>query len=185
MPGYPTYDLAKAKALVHQLGGLSFTMNVGTTGTLAVLGEVLQDMFKAAGMNVTLKTDPDLEAAIQDYNTHKWQIFPASIGAWDPADAIGVAFRLSSKAVFTGVFDPKVDDLINRGVSAPTQADRARAYGSLASYLAKEAYTPFICSGSTWDIAAKGVSGFGLTTDIPGGDVGPQILWEDVSVNNK
>jgi peptide/nickel transport system substrate-binding protein len=181
VPGYRSYDLAKAKALVKQLGGLSFSLLAQDTGELIPEAEALQTMYGAAGMKVKLNTAADLSALIQDYSSHKWQTVDASIGAWDPADGIGVAFRMLSSATFSGIHDPKVDSLISQGTAATTPAARGKAYDQLSSYLNQQAYTPFICSATTWDIATKGVSGVGLTTDIPGGVVGPQILWETVS----
>ena len=181
-PGYPTYNPAKAKALVQQLGGLSFTMLVPTQGVRLIEAEVLQTMYKAAGMNVKIGTYADLASLIQDYEGHQWQLVPLSVGAWDPADAIGVAFFMHSGATYTGIDDARVDSLIAQGLGSSDLGTRSATYSQLAKYLVQKAYLPFICSATTWDIAAKGVQGPGLTTQAPGGDVGPEVFWQDVSM---
>jgi peptide/nickel transport system substrate-binding protein len=52
VPGYRTYNLAKAKAIVKQLGGLSFGLIGGETATSEKLAEGLQTMWEEAGMKV-------------------------------------------------------------------------------------------------------------------------------------
>ena len=56
VPGYPAYDLAKAKALVKQLGGL--TVNLGTIQNLVAqeTTEALQTEWAAAGIKTTIAT---------------------------------------------------------------------------------------------------------------------------------
>ena len=183
VPGYRNYDLAKAKALVKQLGGLSFTMYYLTSGAAGQdLTVALQTMFEQAGMHVKISAISNLGAFVAEYNTHRWQVIPASIGSYDPAGGIGVAFRLLSTGPFTGVHDPIVDRYINGGAQAVNPKVRASQYAKLASYLSQAAYTPFICSPDSWDVAAKGVSGPGLTTPIGGFGEGPLVLWQDVTV---
>ncbi|MHB1911492.1 MAG: ABC transporter substrate-binding protein, partial [Acidimicrobiales bacterium] len=53
VPGYAGYDLAKAKALVKQLGGLTFSLSVAQTADMS-LYDALQAEWKAAGMNVSI-----------------------------------------------------------------------------------------------------------------------------------
>lgn len=184
VPGYPTYDPAKAKALVRQLGGLSFTMLVPTLGTRLVEAEALQTMYQAVGMKVKVGTYADLASLIQDYQNHNWQLVPLSVGAWDPADAIGVGFFLHSGATYTGIDDPKVDSLIDQGLGSSDIGTRKATYAQLAEYLVQKAYLPFLCSATTWDITDTSVHGPGLTTQAPGGDVGPEVFWQDVSVTH-
>lgn len=184
VPGYPTYNLAKAKALVKSLGGLSFTMYYAKGGLNDAVAEALQTMYQDAGMKVSLVADGDLAAFVAQYDTHKWTVIPASIGSFDPAGGIGVPFRLASNGPFTGIHDPTVDKYIDEGEAAVSQKVRARAYADLARYLSQQAYTPFICTPTSWDVAAKGVSGPGLTTPTPGFGEGPLVQWEDVSMGN-
>ncbi len=66
VPGYRTYDLAKAKALVKQLGGL--TINLGTINVLVAkeTTEALQTEWAAAGIKTTISSY-DLASLIQAF----------------------------------------------------------------------------------------------------------------------
>lgn len=83
MPGKCTYDLAKAKALVKQLGGVTFTM--GSFGPNANLYEALQSERQAAGMHVILSPINPLPALVQDFYIKTWQALFGGCGGIDPA----------------------------------------------------------------------------------------------------
>ncbi len=180
VPGYPTYDLAKAKALVKSLGGLTvnfFTIQQPATQNFMV---ALQQLWKQAGINASIHLYP-LSALIQQFQTKKWQAALQTAGAWDPAGGVGVAFRFSSLSPFSGVHDPKLDGLLNAAQAAIDSGARAKLYNQAAAYIAKQAYSPFLFPVATWNIAKQGVTGPGLTTPVPSVAVNPQVLWEDVS----
>lgn len=183
VPNYRTYDPAKARALVKQLGGLSFTMNYLESGIDTEQAAVIQTMLKAVGMNVKLNGWPNLGAAISGFLTHKWQLNLWNIGAYDPAGGAALDFFLKGNGPFSGTDNPTVDHYIALGISSPKPSIRGAAYRALADYLNKDALMPFVCSPTTWDIAAKGVSAPGLTTASSGYDVvGPMIDWQDASL---
>jgi peptide/nickel transport system substrate-binding protein len=179
VPGYPTYDLAKAKALVKQLGGLNinyFTISQPATHDMMI---AMQQMWKQAGINATIHFY-SLATLIQQFQG-KWQIAFQTAGAWDPAGGVGLAFRFTSNSPFSGVHDPKLDKLI-LGASAPVDpAARKKLYDQAAQYIAQNAYGPFLFPISNYSIAAHGVQGPGLTTPIPSVAVNTGILWEEVS----
>ncbi|MBO0885863.1 MAG: hypothetical protein J2O38_00590 [Acidimicrobiales bacterium] len=181
VPGYRTYNLAKAKALVKSLGGLSFDMYFLNSGLYQEVAPTLQTMFKAAGINMKLQPISQLGAAIAQFDTHKWPAFLWVMGSYDPAGGIGVSFFLASSGPFTGVHDPTVDSYINKGVASVNPKARASAYAGLAKYMSQQAYAPFICAGTTWDVAMKGVSGPGLTTAYGSFGQGPLVQWENVT----
>ena len=183
VPGHRSYDLAKAKAVVTSIAGLSLTMCSFELGNLnQAEAEALQTMYEQAGMKVALKGDPNIAALAATRNTHKWPIIPAAIRAWDPATATGVAVRLLSNGPFTGVTIKAVDRYVAAGVATSNPASHAKAYASLAEVLSQGAYTPFICAPESWDISAKGVEGPGLTSVTAAFGGGPLSLWEDVSM---
>jgi len=183
VPGYIGYDLAKAKALVKQLGGMNITLYTITSPVAESLDEALQTQWQQAGMKVTLKNF-DLTGLISVFQSHKWQAFLQTAGAYDPGTGVGVAFRFASTSPFTGVKDPKVDSLINAAASTINDKTRAKLYAQLSEYLAKKAYGPFLFPIAGYNIAAKGIHGPGLTTPIPTIVVLPGILWQDVYTTN-
>jgi peptide/nickel transport system substrate-binding protein len=183
VPGYPTYDLAKAKSLVKSLGGLTinfFTIQQPATTNFM---EALQSMWKQAGINASIHFYP-LAGLIQQFDTKKWQIALQTAGAWDPAGGVGLAFRFLSASPFSGVHDPHLDSLILGGQAAIDPAARKSMYDQAAAYIAKNAYGPFLFPLANWNIAAHGVQGAGLTTPIPPVAVNGPVLWEDVSTSS-
>jgi peptide/nickel transport system substrate-binding protein len=181
VPGYPGYDLNKAKALVKGLGGLTvnfFTITQPATQDFMV---ALQQMWKQAGINASIHFY-SLAPLIQQFGG-KWQAALQTAGAWDPGGGVGVSFRFNSKSPFSGVHDPKLDDLLNSGQGAIDPATRKSFYDKAAQYIAQNAYGPFLFPVATWNVAAHGVSGPGLTNAIPSVAVNPQVLWEDVAAS--
>jgi peptide/nickel transport system substrate-binding protein len=180
VPGYPTYNLAKAKALVKQLGGLNINYFTITQPQTQVMMVAMQQMWKEAGINASIHFYP-LAQLIQQF-AGPWQIAFQTAGAWDPAGGVGLAFRFFSKSPFSGVHDPKLDALILGAAAAVNPATRKSLYDQAAAYIAQNAYGPFLFPISGWNIA-KGAQGPGLTTPIPSVAVNPQVLWEDVSTS--
>lgn len=182
VPGYPTYNLAKAKALVKQLGGLNvnfFTITQPQTQPMMV---AMQQMWKQAGINASLHFY-SLATLIKQF-AGPWQIAFQTAGAWDPAAGVGLGFRFLSTSPFSGVHDKKLDALILGAQGVVNPAQRKQLYDKTAEYIAKNAYGPFMFPISGWNVAAKGVQGPGLTTPIPSVSVNPQVLWEDVSTSS-
>ena len=182
VPGYPTYDAAKAKALVQQLGGLNvkfFTLRSPVNQDFMV---ALQTMWKQAGINASIQLY-SLSGLIQQFNTKKWQAALQTAGAWDPAAGVGLGFRFLSLSPFSGVHDPKLDGLINQGQGAVDPGQRKTFYDQAGQYIAQQAYSPFLFPLANWNIAAKNVKGPGLTTGIPSIVVNTAPLWEEVTAH--
>ncbi len=102
-------------------------------------------------------------------------------GSYDPAAGVGVAFRFSSQSPFSGVQDTHLDGLLNSAAGTLDLTSRCSLYAQAASYISQKAYGPFYFSFAPSNIAAKGVTGPGLTTPLPSVVVTPMVLWEDVS----
>ncbi len=182
VPGYRAYDLAKAKALVKHIGGL--TVNLGTINVLVAkeTTEALQTEWASAGIKTTISSY-DLASLIQQFTSRKWQAMVQTAGSYDPAAGVGVAFRFSSQSPFSGVHDTHLDGLLNAAAGTLNQSARCSLYAQAASYINQQAYGPFYFSFAPANIAAKGVTGPGLTTALPSVVVTPMILWENVSAS--
>lgn len=177
VPGYRTYDLAKARALVKQLGGLSFNIFYLETGTSLQILEALQAMYQDAGMKVTISNDPT-PTGLAFWGSGKWQAEMGTIGDWDPAKELQL--HLGFGEPFSGVKDAQLQRLLNAAITVSTPSARTAAYHRVAQYLSQKDYYEFFFPSITYDIAASGVTGPGLTSALPGFQGGPQILWQDV-----
>ncbi len=183
VPGYITYDLAKAKALVKQLGGLSFQLGTISVPTATEMDEAIQTEWQAAGMKVTLASW-DLTGLIGAFEGGKWQSMLQTAGAYDPGTGVGVCFRFCSTSPFTGVFSTQLDSILEAAAATVNQTTRKADYDAAAEYIAKNADGPFLFPIAGYNIADKGVGGPGLTSPLPVTDVNPEILWQYVYNDN-
>jgi peptide/nickel transport system substrate-binding protein len=182
VPGYRTYDLEKAKALVKELGGL--TVRLGTINVLVAKQTIqaLQSQWQAAGMKVKIESY-DLTGLIQAFQSKKWQAELQTAGSFDPAQGVGVAFRMASQSPFSGIKDKKLDGMLGQAAGTLDQDQRKQLYDNIAKYVSDQAYGPFYFAFAPANIALKGVTGPGLTTAMPAVVVNPDVFWDEVSVS--
>jgi peptide/nickel transport system substrate-binding protein len=178
VPGYKTFDLEKAKALVQELGGLEVTL-----GTINVLvakqtTEALQSQWAKAGIKTKIESY-DLAGLIKAFSG-KWQAMLQTAGAWDPATGVGVSFRFASQSPFTGVKDPQLDKLLQQAAGELDDAKRQQLYDQAGKLISDESYAPFMFAFAPANVARKGVYGPGLTTKLPAVVVNPPVDWTEV-----
>ena len=120
VPGYPAYDLAKARAMVKQMGGLSFTLQVQNSPDQVQLGEALQSEWKEAGMDASIK-QVDQVAAINaahdltyQAEMYRWR------GAFDPAVNVSPFFSCNASFNHVGLCNKDLDVLMRRASPKPT-----------------------------------------------------------------
>jgi peptide/nickel transport system substrate-binding protein len=179
VPGYPGYNLAMAKQIVKQLGGLTVSMGTLSSPVNNEAMEALQTEWAKAGIKTTIHSY-SLASLIQEFTSKKWQAMIQTAGAYDPAGGVGVGFRFLSTSVFSGVQDPHLDSLLNQATATVNQSQRCKLYHQAAAYIAQQAYGPFYFTLSPVDVAAKNVHGPGLTSPLPTVAVVPAIPWADV-----
>ena len=181
VPGYPTYDLNKAKSLVKQIpGGLTVNFFTLASPVNQNFMEALQQLWKQAGINTSIHLY-SLAGLIQQFVSKKWQAALQTAGAWDPAAGVGLGFRFLSASPFSGVHDPKLDAMILGGQAAVDPTARDKIYQQAAQYIAKNADGPFLFPLASWNVAVHGVQGPGLTTVIPSVVVNTPPQWQSVS----
>jgi peptide/nickel transport system substrate-binding protein len=173
VPGYRTYDLAKAKALVKQLGGLTFTLTIVSSPFEAELAEALKSEWAAAGISATID-QANIGTAIAEFKADSWQGGLPSGGDFDPSLGTGLGEYLST-SLLTGVKNPKMDALINAAASTIITAKRVDLFKQIFQMASDQAYGPFTPLVPVYNLAVRGVSGPGLTTNAP------QTFWEDVT----
>lgn len=179
VPGYPEYNLAKAKALVQQLGGLS--VDLGTISILVANQTItaLQTMWEQAGIKVTTHSY-DLGPLINAFIGGKWQAMLQTDGSWDPAAGVGVNFRFNSASPFSGVHDPALDSILAAAGATLKTKVRGALYAKAAKYMADNALGPNLFAFAGANVAVHKLVGPGLTTALPAVVVEPTIPWEEV-----
>jgi peptide/nickel transport system substrate-binding protein len=179
VPGYRTYDLEKAKAIVQELGGLKVDLGTLNAYVADQVNTALQTQWEAAGMEVTIHSEP-LNKLVENFIGGQWQAMLQTAGAWDPAAGVGVAFRFASTFPFSGVADEEIDDLLQQGAQSTDLAERDDIYLQIGQKISDEAYAPFILAFSPATVSAQGVHGPGVDTLIPPLVVNTSILWDEV-----
>jgi peptide/nickel transport system substrate-binding protein len=179
VPGYRTHDLAKAKQLVDQLGGLTVDLFAGNDNISTTTLQALQTQWAQAGIHTTIRPDPDLTRIIQEFTGKKWQAALQLVGAYDPAVGAGLPFRYLSTAVYSGVHDTVLDQMMDDAASSTDKGKRAQRYADIARYISDQAYSPYLFGAVTGAVALKSVHGPGLTSSIPlpGGFPAPD--WDE------
>lgn len=90
VPGYRSYDLAKAKALVRQLGGLHVDLEALDLQVDKEVDEALASEWKAAGITTTLGFQPS-SAYLSTFQSGQWEAYMGNFGGYDPALNPGLA----------------------------------------------------------------------------------------------
>ena len=184
--GYRTYDPAKAKELVDEIGGL--TVNLGTVDvvTAKAVTTALQTQWAEAGIDVEIEAAP-LGDVITSFISGEWESLLQTAGAWDPSVGIGVAVRFGSQSPFSGAPQPtepggttELDDLLAAAVATTDEDERKAVYDEIAKYISDEAYAPFGMAFSPSQIVRTTVHGPGLTTPIPALAVNSGVLYDRV-----
>jgi peptide/nickel transport system substrate-binding protein len=144
--------------------------------------QALQSQWQQAGMKVKIESY-DLTGLIQAFQSKKWQAELQTAGSFDPAQGVGVAFRMASMSPFSGIKDKKLDAMLGQGAGTLDQDKRKQIYDEMAKYISDQAYGPFYFAFAPANVAVKGVQGPGLTTAMPAVVVNPDVFWDEVSVS--
>jgi peptide/nickel transport system substrate-binding protein len=175
VPGYRTYDLAKAKALVKQLGGLSVSLEDLTSVTNDEVSAALETQWTAAGIKVNLQ-ELNVTALVQAGEAGKQQAVFSSVGSYDPALVPGLEFFFSSHSPLTSVHDPHLDALLNQASATANPTTRAADYRLVYKYMSQEAYAPFLFTSVGYNVTTKSVKG------MPCNTLSEATEWQNVSV---
>ena len=187
-PGYPQYDVAKAKQLVAQWsaqnGGkkLSFTLGTINTSTTLADAQLLQDMWSKADISVNIvqveQSQYILNALQGNYDAYLW----AQFGDNDPdADFVWWA-KSTAKPIgqlslnFARNQDPLIQTDLETGRTSSNQATRVTAYQDLVKRF--DADLPYIwISGILTDVSSNskvhGIDQSMLPDGTTGFDHGP------------
>ncbi|MGH3320672.1 MAG: ABC transporter substrate-binding protein [Streptosporangiaceae bacterium] len=177
VPGYRTHDLAKAKRLVRQLGGLEVDL-FGDQGLISrQTTQALQSQWAKAGIKTTIHAYA-LPRQIQVFKS-EWQAAFQPFGGRDPAIGTGLPFRFTSDAPYTGIHDKKLDRMVRQAATTLDKRQRAKLYARIAKYMSDQAYAPFLFAYAPASVSAKGVHGPGITVKTPASVGGASISWDD------
>jgi peptide/nickel transport system substrate-binding protein len=187
-PGYPDYDLNKAKQLVSQWsaanGGKKLTFQLGTTNTAKTLADaqLIQDMWSQAGITVNIvqveQSSYILNALRGNYDAYLWAQFG------DPDPDADFVWWSSQTAKPIGQFslnfarnqDPQLTADLETGRHSADQATRVAAYQDVAKRFAVDLpyiWISAILSDVTSNANVHGIDQSMLPDGTLGFDQGP------------
>lgn len=129
VPGYPGYNPSNARAIVKQLGGLSFTYEVVDTPSNVALASVVKDQLDAVGMHVSIDL-VDFSKWLSDAITFNYQVqtVPTILATSDPDAPFYTFFYSKSPRNFQGIANPSLDKLIFQARQTLNEAQRKKLY---------------------------------------------------------
>jgi peptide/nickel transport system substrate-binding protein len=180
VPGYPKYDPAAAKLLVAAYGKpVSFTLQYNNSPGGQRLAQSLQEMWGQVGMKVDLQP-VDQNRIVQNMSSKQ---FVASLyrftGRADPHINTFPFFHsqfadVTPSANYGHYKNPKIDELLDKGVSTVDPAKRKEIYGEVAKILAEDlpyAYLFYVADNIVITRRVKGLP------EVPDGLVRFGDIW--------
>jgi peptide/nickel transport system substrate-binding protein len=179
VPGYRSYDLERARAIVRELGGVRLTLGTIRSVVAEQVVTALQSQWREAGIDVTITTY-ELPLLISTFRAGEWEAMLQTAGSFDPESGAGVSFRFRSNQQYTGVRDADLDRILDAAAANVDPTERDRLYLDAAKHISDNAYAPFLFAFAPTQVAVRGIEGPGLTTKIPPILVSTAVLWPDV-----
>jgi peptide/nickel transport system substrate-binding protein len=158
VPGYRSYDLARAREIVQRLGGVSFTLSVLNTPIQIAIGEALQSQWAEAGITAKISVIT-IPQAVKQSHEGSLQAIATQVGSYDPSLVPGLSASYSSTGPFSLIKDPALDRLISAAAAETEPGPAAGKYQQVYRYLSQKAYAPFLFTAIQWNVASKSVRG--------------------------
>jgi peptide/nickel transport system substrate-binding protein len=178
VPGFRKYDLAKAQALVKQLGGLSMTVEGTNTVVSQTLEGAVAAELEAAGITVTLKPEV-LTVEIVDFGDGNWSAITGCGGGVDPdVGSCSYPDRYETHGIYSGIQDAALDGMINRSIQLGSVTARHSAIQKLFEYLSNEEYAIPLYAADAFVISSKSVKNLIVSPGL--GGLGATVQLENL-----
>jgi peptide/nickel transport system substrate-binding protein len=179
IPGYRTFDIARARTLVAELGGIRVKLGTLRSFVAEQVMTALQAQWQAAGIQVSIDSY-ELSRSVQLFRSGEWQAMLQTAGSFDPEAAGGVSWRFRSDQPYSGVHDGELDRLLLEAAASFDPSVRDSLYLQAGKRISDNAYAPFLFAFAPAQVAVKPLEGPGLTSGIPPLLVNTAVLWQDV-----
>lgn len=158
IPGYPTYNLAKAKALVKKVGGITLNLLTGSPLQEQQMYQIMEQSWTKAGIKVAkLEEAPTVQVLFSSVQSHKYNIFLSFDGGFD--DSISLTNAFAGNGTDTLVNDPILNRLFQQAQGQQNTAKRAAEMKQLIDRIIDQGYAYFMFDYVNADVAASQVKG--------------------------
>lgn len=169
---YPAYDPDRARALVEELGGLSFELT--TTQSRSETAQALQAMWAEVGIEATITT-MEAQTLVAHYRAFEHEAtLTQYAGRQDPGIFAYRYFHSGNPNNYAQISDPDIDRLVEAAQQTVDQDERARLYAEFAERAAELVPYALLNNLNAAYIAAPGVGGLRA---IPDEIIRPAELW--------
>jgi peptide/nickel transport system substrate-binding protein len=177
-PGFREYNVSKAEQLVQQLGGLSFTLQIGTSTSQIQEGEAFQSQWQAAGMHVTLNSVMTSKAIV-NFENGNWQSSLLTGGGFNlDLYGSGLTRRFETGGTYNGVNDPALNGLINQSTAYTSPVILQKVYDKIFAYINQKDYAELIYEQPLDVITAADVTG--EVSSPYSANTSQEVVWEDL-----
>jgi peptide/nickel transport system substrate-binding protein len=167
VPGYHGYDLAKAKALVNQLGGLSVTLLGFNSPSQSLEAEAVAAQWSAAGIKVTVKAD-SLTQVLSLQSSNSIQALDLGWGSQPDPGIMDATLLHSGSPIVTFTKIPEMDTLIDQFNSTLGVAARQHIYDQLNALVATQFVAVPIYAKPMYIVTTSNVQGVTYTASDVG-----------------
>ena len=168
-------DLEKAKALIKDYGKpVEFKMLVTATPRGRTVGQVLQQLWKRAGINMEIEqvdqaTIPP-RAFMRQFQLTPWRIIDLA----DPDVQMYSNFKTGSPVALANYSNPELDKLLDHARNTPDQAQRTDDYCAISRLINKEAIWFWTFQNTYYAMAKAKVKG---VPKLYGGVIDVSTAW--------
>jgi peptide/nickel transport system substrate-binding protein len=157
--GYPSYNLAKAQALVKSLGGLSFTLTCNNTPAQITECEAEAAEWQQAGMNVNINP-VNTTTIVNDFQHHTYQAIVNAGGFGpDPDLTMNRLFNCNSALNSQNYCNQSVNALLNRAAETFSTPQRHALYEQATQSLDTDYVWAALWVQTPYEIQTKNVQG--------------------------
>jgi len=179
--GARQYDLAKAKELVKELGGLNVNLFYGNNSSVFLNGgQALGRQWEDAGIKV--KLNPTLPAnTVTLQTTGNWESAFTVAGGVDPdVGSGGLPTRFESGGKFSCCSDTALDALIDKSRTTNSESERKDFILQAYQMINDKQYAVQLFSPPSTLLSSKSVTGISATPNL---SAGKEIVdWNQISV---
>jgi peptide/nickel transport system substrate-binding protein len=171
---FPPYDVERAKQLVTEVGGISFTLETYNVGSFPQQAQALQSMWGQAGIKAEIQL-ADAATVVADATAQRPQALLSTWSGRPDPDLNAYRYLHSNVGSPAVPSDPELDHLLDQGRTTVDPAARKEIYQKLVDRIGQ--VVPIVYFDGLKKSVIVNSDTVGGGTPPPDGNVRPAGLW--------